>query len=176
MAEPVPLGELMSRDFVIFSERGGIPPGRKLDTAGRPMAVVVDPGGQVSGVWMPSGRGACILTWADTPAQDIAGSSSLMRELTRERAAIVVLSGDDDPAGVISPTRFTDYLAAHDQLLATKNADASVGDAQLPGGYRQSLLVIICGTCGWRNELRSWIEGLTSCGNPAPPAHVLTRP
>jgi hypothetical protein len=174
MATSVSLGELMSSDFVVVGDGDDDSIRHELGPAGQPVAVVVDPGGRVSGVWSAEGRGTPIITAADTPAEDIATSASLLTELTRTGGAIVVLSGSR-PVGVIPAQRFAEYLAGERGLRVTTLGETAAGDSLLAGGYQQSLLVIVCGTCGWRNELRSWVEGVTRCANPAPPAHLLTR-
>ena len=174
MAEPPSLGELMSRDFVVLHEGDEDPLSPRLGRAGHASAVAVDSEGQISRAWAGGSGGMAIIAWADTPVADIAGSSTLHRELIRGTAAIVVLSRDR-PAGIISAERFTDFLATRRDHPATKSGDTAAGDSVLGGGYRQGLLVVICDVCGWRNELRSWVEGITRCADAAPPSHVLVR-
>jgi len=174
MAEPMPLGELMSREFAILSEGDDDSMQRKLQPTGKPIAVVVDSAGQVRSVWSEEGRGTPIVASTDTPAEDIAGSGSLLKELNRKGAAIVVLS-EIHPVGVVSAVRFAEYLADQRGLRVNTLGEVAAGDAGLAGGYSQGLLVIVCKTCGARNELRSWIEGTTLCTNPAPAPHVLVR-
>lgn len=174
MAKSMPLGELMHRDFAVVEDEDDESVQRKLRPTGKPIAVMVDPAGQVCGVWSAAGRGAPIVASADTPAEDIAGSGSLVRELSRTGAAIVVLSGVK-PVGVIPAARFGEYLTDQRGLRVNELSEQAVGDAVLAGGYTQSKLVIVCKVCGTRNELRSWIDGVTICANPAPPPHVLVR-
>lgn len=174
MAEPPSLGELMSRDFVILREGDDDSLSRALGPAGRASAVAVDSEGRVSRAWSGGSGEMAIVAGVDTPVADIAGSSTLHRELIRGTAAIVVLSRDR-PAGIISAEHFTAHLATGRGQLAAKSGDTAAGDSVLEGGYRQSLLVVICKVCGWRNELRSWVDGVTRCASPAPPSHVLVR-
>jgi hypothetical protein len=174
MAEPASLGELMSDDFVLVREGDDDPLGLELGQTGQVSAVAIDGEGRISRAWSGGNGGMAIIAWADTPVADIAGSSTLHRELIRGNAAIVVLLRDR-PAGIISAERFTTYLATHRDLPATKSGDTAAGDSLLAGCYTQSLLVVICNVCGERNELRSWVEGVTRCANTAPPLHVLVR-
>jgi hypothetical protein len=174
MAEPPSLGELMSRNFVVLREGDDDSLAPELGPAGQASAIAVDSEGRISHAWSGGSGRMVIIAWADTPVADIVGSSTLHRELIRGNAAIVVLSRDG-PAGIISAKRFTTYLATRHDQLATKAGDTTAGDSLLGGGYRQSLLVVICNVCGWRNELRSWVEGVTRCANAAPPLHVLVR-
>jgi hypothetical protein len=175
MAEPMSLKELMTHDFVVLGEGDDDDSiRRELQPAGVPIAVMVDPAGQVCGVWGEQGRGTPIVASADTPVEDIAGSGFLLKELNREGAAVVVLEGDD-PVGVVPAARFAEYLADERGLRVTSLGEMAAGDSGLAGGYRQSLLVIVCATCGARNQLRSFVEGTTLCTNPEPPPHVLVR-
>ena len=174
MAEPSSLGELMSRDFVVLREGDDNSFAPELGHAGQASAIIVDGEGRISRAWSGGSGGMAIIAWTDTSVADVAGSSTLHRELIRGNAAIVVLS-HDHPAGIISAKRFTTYIETRHDQLATKSSDAAAGDSLLGGGYHQSLLVVICNMCGWRNELRSWVEGVTRCANAAPPLHVLVR-
>jgi hypothetical protein len=174
MAELMPLGELMHRDFVVLDEREDDSVRQRLQPTGKPIAVMVDHAGEVSGVWSGIGRGTAIIASADTLAEDIAGSDFLLRELNRNGAAIVVLS-DVHPVGVIPAARFAEYLADERGLRFNTMSEAAVGDAGLPGSYAQPRLVIVCKICGTRNELRSWVEGVTLCTSPVPSPHVLVR-
>jgi hypothetical protein len=174
MDESMTLGELMHRKFVILDEGDDDSVRQKLDRTGKPIAVMVDHAGEVSGVWSGEGRGTAIVASADTPAEDIAGSGSLLSELNRRGAAIVVLS-DVHPVGVVPVARFAEYLAVERGLQFNTLSEAAVGDATLAGDYTQSRLVIVCKVCGARNVLRSWVEGVTLCTNPAPSPHVLVR-
>jgi hypothetical protein len=173
MADPIRLGELMSRDFVILEE-GDDDSARQLELTGKQMAVTVDPAGQVCSVWSTDGRGTAIVAATATPAADIAEEGSLLEALHRKGTAIVVLS-DARPAGVIAANDFAGYLEGVGDELFRTFGDVAPGDAGLAGAYTQGLLVIICGMCGTRNVLRSWVEGVTCCVNPTPPEHVLVR-
>ena len=174
MAEPMSLGELMTRNFVVLNEGDDDSIQRELQPARVQIAVMVDPAGQVSSVWCGQGRGTTIVASADTPVEDIAGSGDLLKELNRKGAAVVVLE-DDHPVGVVPAARFAEYFADERGLRVTSLGEMAPGDSGLAGGYSQSLLVIVCKTCGTRNQLRSWIEGTTLCTNPEPPPHVLVR-
>lgn len=174
MAEPPSLGDLMSRDFVVVREGDNDSPGLELGPAGQASAVAIDSEGRVSRAWSGGNGGMAIIAWPDTPVADIVGSSTLHRELIRGNAAIVVLFRDG-PAGIISAERFNTYVATQREPPVTKSGDISAKDSLLAGDYQQSLLVVICNVCGWRNELRSWVEGRTPCANIAPPPHVLAR-
>jgi hypothetical protein len=173
MAESMPLGELMHRDFVVLDEGDDDSVRQKLHPTGKPIAVIVDHAGEISGVWSGVGRGTAIVASADTPAADIARSGSLLREL-RKGAAIVVLS-DVHAVGVIPAVRFAEYLNDEQRLRFNTMGEAAVGDTVLAGGNTQPRLVIVCKVCGTRNELREWVEGVTLCANPAPSPHVLVR-
>jgi hypothetical protein len=177
MADPVRLGELMDSDFAVFDDGDDASMQQNLRMSGKRMAVLVDSAGQVCGVWSVVGRGTPIVASAETPAYDIADlddSSSLMGELNRRGTSIVVLS-EARPVGVVSAYRFAEYLDDRRVLRFGVPGEAATGDARLAGNYTQGRLVIVCKVCGTRNELRSWIEGVTRCANPAPPPHVLVR-
>jgi len=174
MARSMPLREMMHGDFALLAEGDKASLQRELSSGGQPIVVTVDPAGQVSEVWSGQGRGTPIVASADTPAEDIAASSSLLRELNREGAAIVVVS-DDRPIGIVLPDRFAEYLVEGRSLRVNTLNESAPGDAGLAGDYTQSKLIVVCKTCGTRNALRSWVEGVTICANPAPPRHVLVR-
>jgi hypothetical protein len=174
MTDPVRLGELMNGDFVILAEGGDDSTRQELQLAGQQMAVTINRAGQVCSVWSAEGRGTPIVASTTTPAADIAEAGSLVGELTRKGTAIVVLS-EARPVGVISAGRFARYLADERGTRLRTFGEVTVGDAGLAGPYTQGHLVIFCNVCGWRNQLRSWTEGVTRCTNPAPPEHVLVR-
>jgi hypothetical protein len=174
MRESLPLGELMHRDFVVLHDEDDDVVLRKLQAVSKPVAVIVNHSGDVVGVWSRvGGRGTPIVASTDTPVEDIAESGVLLRELSRNGSAIVVRSGTE-PVGVVPAGTIAEYLAVQRGLRVAILGEVAAGDSGLAGGHTQSLLVIVCGVCGTRNELQSWVEGVTLCQNPAPP-HVLVR-
>jgi hypothetical protein len=174
MAERITLGELMDRNFVVLGEGDDDSVRHRLDRTGDPIAVMVDHAGEVSGLWSGEGRGTAIIASPNTPAEDIAGSGTLLREMNRAGTAIVVVS-DVQPVGVVSVTSFAQYLAVELGLQFSTLSEAAVGDAGLGGDYIPGQLVIVCKVCGTRNVRRSWVEGVALCANPAPPQHILVR-
>jgi hypothetical protein len=174
MDEWMTFGELMHGDFVIVNEEADDSAQQELDRTGKPIAVVVDDAGEVSGVWSVEGRRNAIVASSGTSAADIISSPFLRGELIRTGAHIVVVS-DAGPVGVVPAPRYAQYLAFERGLPFSSLSEAAVGDSGMPGDPVLSRLVIYCKVCGTRNLLESFVEGRTLCANPKPSLHALVR-